>query len=194
MCHIPSTWLSSLLTPCRRSLVAGAALINLILPCIVCFLFLFPSECLSLHILTDLPGEMNAFFFLAYLLWSHSCHQTLLQSLMAFVELEETSAHHHLPQSIFCLRLPGQRREYRGALVTLATSAGTWGCGWDLVACGWQKGALKPCFLASFLFPHCNCFNKVPTMQSVTRSPPIRSDKGQDLKQSLSHYQTSHLS
>ena len=85
MWHIPSTWLSSLLTPCRRSLVAGAALINLILPCIVCFLFLFPSECLPHHILTDLPGEVNA-FYLAYLLWSHSCHQTLLQSLMGFVE------------------------------------------------------------------------------------------------------------
>lgn len=49
MWHIPSTWLSSFLTPSGRSLVAGTALINLILPCIVCFLFLFPGECLSHH-------------------------------------------------------------------------------------------------------------------------------------------------
>ena len=193
MWHIPSTWLSSLLTPCGRSLVAGAALINLILPCIVCFLFLFPSECLSCHILTDLPGEVNA-FYLAYLLWSHPCHQTLLQSLMVFIEtLGNICPSPPATKHLLAETSRAQTRVRRGA-----GDAGhihrDLGLGLRPDGLWLAKGAVKPGFLASFLFPHCNFFKKVPALPSGTRSPPIRSDKGQDLKQSLSHCQTSHLS
>ena len=92
------------------------------------------------------------------------------------------------------VRLPGHRQESRGALVTLATSTSAWGCGGDLVACGWWK---EPSGQAFWLhsFPCFSWFNKAPHHLVSDTEPSHQVWRGvKDLKQNLLHCQTSHLS